>query len=81
MWPRATIQARTNGALEATTSTMSSRPNVCQAFTASPPPAPASLEWSFAALVPNEGRNSDPTSTSEAPQPAYSASVRRLRSR
>ncbi len=79
--PRAMIQDRMKGAVQASASSQSSVENTCQALAPSPPLAPASTEFGLSALVVNQGSQSDPNSTTAAPIPRNSPGVSREKSR
>ena len=81
LWPRAMIQDRMNGAVQASTSRMSRLLNTCHAFAESPPRAPAIVEFGFSSLVVNQGSQSEAKSATAAAMPRYSPGDRRERSR
>ena len=73
--PRARIQARMKGAVQASASSQSSVPNVCHALALSPPAIEPEPQFGFVELVVNQGRNSDRKRSSAAPIPMYSPGV------
>ena len=70
--PRATIQERMNGAVQAAMSSQSSTPNTSIAVALSPPLAPASVEFGLVSLVVNQGIQSEMKSRMAAPIPMSS---------
>jgi hypothetical protein len=79
--PRAMIQDRMNGAVEAPTKRMSSVVNTCHALTPSPPLAPPRRENRLSSLVVNHGSHSESKSTRPAAMPTSSPGVSREVSR